>query len=419
MQFQKKLAIDIFKAGLNAVDPYSITKSNLVNLPLDKYNRVNLIAFGKAAYRMALAARDSLGDNIYRGVVITKYGHAASDRIGDKIKVFEAGHPVPDANGIKATDEAIGLLNGSDEDTLVLCLISGGGSALLARPKDGISLNDKQSITNDLLRAGADIHEINAVRKHISMVKGGQLASIAKPAHVLSLIMSDVIGDDLDAIASGPTSPDISTFNTALDVIKKYDLAAPANIIRHLKAGAMGNIPETPKPGDEIFNRVRNKIIASNRICLDAAKLKAESLGYKTVILTDSLKGDVNDAAKWLVDKISEYQDRPFCLLSGGETTVNVKGTGKGGRNMELALRVATMIDGIEGATFLSAGTDGTDGPTDAAGAVVDSNTIKALDPDEFLNNNDSYGFFRRTGELLITGPTGTNVMDVQVMLLN
>jgi len=336
---------------------------------------------------------------------------------------------VPDENGLRGTEEIIKILKDADENTIVVYLISGGGSALLVSPCEGISLIEEQETTELLLRAGADIYELNTVRKHISKVKGGRLAEIAYPAKVISLILSDVIGDRLDVIASGPTAPDKTTYKDALKVLEKYRLIdkAPGSIIKVLQKGAEGFTNETLKEGSTIFDNVENIIIASNKKALDAAKEKAESLGFKSETISSEVTGEAKEVGKWLAQKtrnaLSVKRNEKICLISGGETTVTVKGNGKGGRNMELALSFAMEIEGIDGITLLSAGTDGTDGPTDAAGAIVDGETVKkakaiGLDPEEYLRNNDSYNFFKKIDSLFITMPTGTNVMDIQIMVI-
>ena len=311
-----------------------------------------------------------------------------------------------------------------------MCLISGGGSALLVSPSEGISLAEKQELTGLLLRSGADIHELNTVRKHISRVKGGRLAEIAYPAHIISLIISDVIGDSLDVIASGPTSPDHSTYADALGVLEKYGLIneCPESILAYLSKGAKGSFPETPKEGDVIFERVENTIIGNNRMAIECAKKKAEEMGFHAEIRSTALSGEARNVGKRLAREAMEIRKarttgRPVCLISGGETTVTVHGNGRGGRNMELALAFAIEIEGIDGIALLSSGTDGTDGPTDAAGAIVDGQTTQkarnlGLDPGTYLRHNDSYTFFGRIGELFITGPTETNVMDMQMVLI-
>lgn len=442
---------EIFYTAIKAVDPYISMKSYTGKIASiyknGKFRELIVICFGKAAYSMFLAIIEDLGNPINNCIVITKYGHSGvrEKEISGLMKratfiLYEAGHPVPDENGLEGTEKIIELLKNADESTLVVCAISGGGSALLVSPYNGISLEEKQTITELLLKSGAEIHELNAVRKHISKVKGGRLAEIAYPAKILSFILSDVIGDRLDVIASGPTSPDETTFNDAMHILKKYNLInkVPGNVLKVLSEGAKGLIPETPKKRNKIFSNVENIIIGSNKIAIEAAKQKAEKLGYKTKIITDEMKGEAGEAGKWLASKIKEYA-RPgksteidkysktgresLCFISGGETTVTVRGNGKGGRNMELALAFAIEIENLDGITFLSAGTDGTDGPTDAAGAIVNGNTVKkakilGLNPVEYLNNNDSYNFFKKTGDLFITGPTGTNVMDIQIIIV-
>mgnify|MGYP001767110960 CR=1 FL=1 len=382
---------------------------------------------------MAKAVSDDAPGIITRGIIITKYGHIQDQKLSSNIEIYEAGHPVPDEKGVEATRKAIEMLKVADAKTLILCLISGGGSALLVSPKDGLSLDDKQTVTNLLLKAGASISELNMLRKHISDIKGGRLAEYAYPAKVISFILSDVVGDSLDVIASGPTSPDSTTYAMALEVIDKYRLRRklPAPVRDILCAGVEGRIDESPKEGSQALAGVENILVGSNRKAAVAAKEKAIELGYDTTILSTELQGEATDTGRWLATKamearasLQESNGKKICLISGGETTVTVRGTGKGGRNTELALAFALEIAGIEGITFLSAGTDGTDGPTDGAGAIVTGETIQnarsiGFDPLKYLKNNDSYTFFSRTGELLVTGPTGTNVMDIQIVLIS
>jgi glycerate 2-kinase len=434
---QTQQAIDIFSASLQAVDPFGAVEAHIPHI-LSTYknggfNKLFLISFGKAAFLMTKALSDNVCDLITRGIVITKYGHVQNISLPTSIEIFEAGHPIPDKNGMEATRKAMAILKEADEKTLVLCLVSGGGSALLVSPKDGISLDDKQAVTDLLLKAGASISELNTVRKHMSEVKGGRLADFAYPARVISLILSDVIGDRLDVIASGPTSPDSTTYQMASEVIKKYRLLdiLPKTVRDILISGAEGRIADTPKEGSPIFKRVENIIVGSNRKAALAAEKKAKEFGFDTTILSTELQGEAKDVARWLAIKAIEAKEilkgkevRKICLISGGETTVTVKGNGKGGRNTELALAFALEVRGTEGITLLSAGTDGTDGPTDAAGAFVSVETIQKarllnLDPAAYLGNNDSYTFFSKTGELFIPGPTGTNVMDIQIILIN
>jgi glycerate-2-kinase len=422
----KETAKEIFFSALEAVAPYPAVKSEAEKIrslyKSGEFRRLLVVGAGKASSEMARAVEDSLGDLIEAGIVITKYGHIKG-RGDSKIKIFEAGHPVPDENGVRATEETVRLLKEAAEDTLVVCLLSGGGSSLLVSPSEGITLAEKQAITKALLNAGADINELNAVRKHISRVKGGRLAKTAYPARIISLIVSDVIGDRLDVIASGPTVADSTTYKDAMDVIEKYSIDAPRSVLDVIEKGIKGLIPESPKQEDEAFDMVENLIICSNRKALMRAEQKGEELGFQSEIISDALSGEAREVGRWLAAQAVSRKQRPLCLISGGETTVTVKGKGKGGRNMELALSFAMEIEGKEGITLLQAGTDGTDGPTDAAGAVVDGNTIQkaralGLNPEDYLKNNDSYNFFKATGELFITGPTATNVMDIGIILL-
>lgn len=427
-------AVDIFQAALRAADPYravaAYTDSIQSLYRKGGFSRLLLTGFGKASPAMAKAVVDILGADMSNGIILTKHGHSPERGAIPKIKVIEAGHPIPDEKGLAGTREIIELLKYADEHTLVVCLISGGGSALLVAPCPDVRLLDKQKVTGQLLKAGADIYELNTVRKHISMVKGGRLAEHAWPANTISLILSDVIGDRLDVIASGPTVPDSSTYGDALSVLEKYGLkdTAPLNVLSFLRKGAEGLLPETPKAGAHIFERVENIIVGSNLQATMAAKQHAETLGFETTVLSASIQGEARKAAQLLARKAREIRDatsgkRPYCLISGGETTVTVQGSGLGGRNMEFALAFALEIDGCPGVTLLSAGTDGTDGPTDADGAVADWQTISrarelGLNAREYLANNDSYHFFERLNSLFITGPTGTNVMDIQIVLI-
>lgn len=423
------LARQIYYAALAAVDPFKAVQSELEQVRtffrVGDFTRLLVIGFGKASWRMAEASEHLLDGLIDTGIIVTKYGHASASSRLAKITTYEAAHPVPDDNGVAATRGIVDLVKGADERTLVLCLISGGGSALFVAPREDITLREKQEVTDLLLKSGATINELNAVRKHLSMVKGGRLAEIAYPASIISLIVSDVIGDSLDVIASGPTAPDTSTYGDARTVLEKYQLTAraPKAVLSILEQGSRGNIAETPKQGDDIFENVQNIIVASNSTALLAAKEKAEGLGFHTSILSSTLQGEAREVARSLAHRARTANlTRPACFLSGGETTVTVKGAGLGGRNTELALAFALEIEGINGITLLSAGTDGTDGPTDAAGAVVDGQTISRarsmnLDATTYLDDNNSYTFFQKTNDLLITGPTGTNVMDIQIIL--
>ncbi|HXW69092.1 MAG TPA: glycerate kinase [Dissulfurispiraceae bacterium] len=426
---------EIFNKSLLASDPYKAVASYSDTIrsayKSGKFRKLVLIGFGKAASLMSKAIEDNLGDLLSGGIIVTKYGHSVRGDRTSQIITHEAGHPLPDENGLKATKEILGVLKEADRNTLIICLISGGGSSLLVAPFRNITLADKQEVTGVLLKAGADIYELNTVRKHISAVKGGRLAEAAQPAAIISLILSDVIGDRLDMIASGPTAPDKTTYHEALNVLLKYKLEGrlPARVAELIGKGIRGLMPETPKEDDPVFHRVTNIIIGSNKIATDAAGKAAELLGYRTTVLSTELSGESSIVGGELARKAIAFKKAlapgiKACLIAGGETTVTVRGNGKGGRNTELALVFGMAIKGLMGITFLSAGTDGTDGPTDAAGAFVDGQTVAkaaaaGIDAGEYLRNNDSYTFFGRTGDLLITGPTGTNVMDIQIILLD
>jgi hydroxypyruvate reductase len=429
----------IFDAGIAAVDPVAAVKRHLrregdtieiagQRYELSKYRRLYVIGAGKASARMALAVVEILGESIDGGIVVVKYGYSVPVA---RIDIIEAGHPLPDSAGVKATRRIIETLNEAGKDDLVLFLISGGGSALLPCPADGLTLKDKQRTTQALLDCGATIHEVNAVRKHLSKVKGGRLARLAYPATLVSLTLSDVIGDSLGSIASGPTVPDASTFSDCLKIIERYKIGKtiPPPVMSFLQRGARSDRDETPKPGDRAFKKVQNVLIGSNRLALQGAREEAEALGYNCLLLSSFIDGETRAAAAVhaaIAKEIRVSEDPippPACVISGGETTVTVHGSGLGGRNQEFALSAGIQIDGVKGVVVLSGGTDGTDGPTDAAGGIVDGSTLeraraKRLDPNRYLRNNDSYHFLRATGDLLITGPTYTNVMDLHVILV-
>jgi glycerate 2-kinase len=436
---EQQTLITIFRAALQSVDPYEAVAryTDEIGRTYDKgkYERLCVVAFGKAASTMMQAVTDHFGEVVTGGIVITKYGHANSVAENRGVRVFQAAHPVPDEKGYQATREVLRFLEHSDDRTLLICLISGGGSSLLVAPYCGISLEDKQKTTELLLRSGADIYEMNTVRKHISHVKGGRLAAIAYPSRIESLILSDVLGDRLDVIASGPTVPDKTTYGDALSVIEKYQMGrdVPASVLDLLRRGVRGLIPETPNQGDPVFQAVRNRIVGNNVKAIEAMREKAEQLGFDVTVINTGIHGEAREVGLWFARETLAAKKalaqrpehcRPVCLISGGETTVTVQGHGVGGRNMELALAFAIEVDGQSGITFLSAGTDGGDGPTDAAGAIVDGlsaakGRATGIDPRKCLQNNDSYSYFSKTNELLVTGPTGTNVMDLQIALLH
>jgi hydroxypyruvate reductase len=377
---------------------------------------------------MATAVEALLGDRIRGGHVIVKYGHGGPIKY---VTLHEAGHPIPDEAGVRATRALIEFVRGRGPRELIICLISGGGSALSPAPSEGITLAEKQEATRLLLACGASIHEINALRKHISQLKGGQLARLTSPATLITLVLSDVVGDALDVIASGPTVPDPSCFADCLDILHKYQLLdkVPIAIRRHVEAGVAGTIPETPKPRDAVFARTQTVIIGRNLQALEAAGHQAAALGYRTLILSSGIEGETREAAKVHAGIAREVLASghpiaaPACILSGGETTVTLRGQGKGGRNQEFVLAMALDVRNAPGIAVLSGGTDGTDGPTDAAGAVADWTTCAraeqlGLHPRLALEYNDAYPFFERLGDLLLTGPTQTNVMDVRIMLI-
>ena len=394
---------------------------------LSSVDRVWLIGAGKAAAGMALGARDVLGDRIAGGTITTKDGHGAEI---PGIDVWEAAHPVPDTRGLAGAAAALETARGAGGRDLVLCLLSGGASALWPCPPDGVSLTDVRALTDRLLRAGAPIGHLNAVRKHLSRIAGGRLARAAAPARVVTLAVSDVVGSPLDVIASGPTVPDPTTFEDALEAVRRWEVDAPPAAMAHLQSGAAGEAEETPKPGDPAFARASAHVIASNRDALEAAAREAERLGYAAAIVADDLEGEARDVARGVVTLARGTRtelrpgDRPRALLLGGETTVTVRGRGRGGRNQELALAIASLIEGTEGITAACVGTDGTDGATDAAGAIVDGGTTArgeaaGLDAHAALERNDSHPFLRAAGDLVVTGPTGTNVNDVVVLLVS
>lgn len=439
LQKMRKEAVDIFRAGLQAVDPIaavrryvSVENGSLIiggkTWNLSQVHNLMVVGAGKASGAMAAALEDILEDRITGGLVVVKYGHTVDL---SHISLVEAGHPIPDENGQAGAERIRKHMTAAGKNDLVLCLISGGGSALLPSPSPGLSLADKQETIQVLLSCGATIHEINTLRKHLSQIKGGQLALSAHPAKVVSLILSDVVGDDLDIIASGPTVPDPGTFQDCMKILSKYHITEklPEAINRHLVNGAQGNIEETPKPGHPVFDNTDHVIIGNNFQALDSARRYAESLGYNTVMLSSLLTGETRDAACFHAAIVREITQSghparpPACLLSGGETTVTLKGKGKGGRNQEFALASAIALEGLETVVCLSAGTDGTDGPTDAAGGIMDSTTLaraqaKGLDAAIYLADNDSYHYFQALGDLFITGPTITNVMDMRIILV-
>ena len=428
----------ILQEALNAVDPMEAIRRSVHlegdvlqvgdrSYDLTRVARIFVVGGGKAGAPMAAAVEQILGDRVTAGYVNVKYDHLLpADEMPKRIVINEAGHPTPDENGRTGVEKMFELLTDLTERDLVICVISGGGSALMVMPQEGITLADMQKLTGSLLRCGATINEMNAVRKHLSALKGGQLARRVAPAQVISLILSDVVGNPLDVIASGPTSPDTSTFAEAFRVLRDggvWDEVAPTIRVR-LESGLAGDIPENPKEDDPLFDRVNNVIVASNDVAALAAVRHAETVGFNTLLLSTYVEGEAREVAKVFAGLAKElvHNDRPLarpaCLIAGGETTVHIHGLGMGGRNQEMALASAIALYGWPDVMVVCLATDGTDGPTDAAGALATGQTVaegieKGLDAGEFLADNDSYHFFEALGDLLLTGPTNTNVNDL------
>jgi len=435
----RRVALAIFNAAVRAVDPGEAIRRHFTRegprvrigeetIDLATVGEVVVVGCGKAAAPMAAAVEEILGDRITRGVVVTKYGHVQPTRL---VQVHEAGHPIPDDAGIAGVRAVLDHVRGLGANDLVLVLISGGGSALTPAPVAGVTLAEKQVLTEALLACGADIREMNTLRKHISRFKGGQLARAAQPARVITLTLSDIVGDPLDAIASGPTVPDPTAYGDALSILDKYGIRekTPGSIRAHLEAGARREIRETPKPGDPLFARVSNLIVGNNIQALEAARAEAHGRGCTAMILSSSIEGETREIARMHAALAREVRISgnpvrpPACLISGGETTVTLRGSGKGGRNQEFVLAAALDIAGLPDTVVLSAGTDGTDGPTDAAGAIADGDTCsralaRSLSPRAMLEANDAYPFFEELGDLIVTGPTNTNVMDIRLVLV-
>ncbi len=435
----RKQAKAIFRAAIRAADPveavlrhFRVRAGVLIvagrRYALGRFDRIFVIGAGKASASMAKAVERALGRRISGGLINVKYGHTANL---NRIELNECGHPQPDEAGLRGAARIAAIAEQAGERDLIVCVISGGASALLPAPAAPVTLEEKQAITRLLLECGANIHEINTVRKHISSIKGGQLARLAFPATVISLLLSDVIGDDLDVIGSGPTAPDASTFAGALAILRKYgiDGKAPASVLARLRLGVAGEIPETPKPGDPSLSRTQNVVVGSNLLAVNAAAGKARELGFRAMVLSTFIEGETRDIARMhaaiarQARLFGQPAAAPACFISGGETTVTIHGTGLGGRNQEFALAAAIDLAGLNDVLILSGGTDGTDGPTDAAGAMADGHTCQraaglGLEAKDYLANNDSYHFFEPLGDLLITGPTQTNVMDVRLILV-
>jgi glycerate 2-kinase len=440
----REVIVAVQQAALAAVEPGAAVRRQVQRqgerlviggrtYDLATVERIWVVGGGKAAVAMVAALYDILGERLTGGLVVTKYGYAGS-RPGSRlatgpVEIVEAGHPVPDEAGVCATRRMADLLAGATERDLALAVISGGGSALMTLPAAGLSLADLQGTTDLLLRSGASIVELNAVRKHLSQIKGGEMARLAGQARVAALILSDVVGDPLDAIASGPLSPDPTTFADAWAVLEWYGLVerVPRAVRERLRAGGVGHLPDTPKPGAALFERVHTLIVGSNRLAAEAAVEAARARGLNALLLSTFVEGEARQVARVaaaLAREVAGYDRparRPACLVWGGETTVTVRGEGKGGRNQELALAASLAMEGVEGVILVALGTDGTDGPTNAAGAVATGETVArarslGLDPAAHLADNDAYPFFDALGDLIRTGPTGTNVNDLMFL---
>jgi len=434
LKSNSQLLIDILKSAVRSVDPYHAVApyAEVIRSLYTQHNhkRLHLLSFGKAAVRMTEALTDHLGDILTDGTIIMKVGPLRVV-FSPRIRLHQVGYPLPDQCGAQAAAWAIDSVKALDREDMLLCLISGGDSALLAAPYPGIPLREKRQTTGLLLGAGADTDELNPVRKHISATRGGRLAEIAFPARVYSLILSDDVSDRPGAIASGPTAPDNTTYADALAVIEKYGLKAriPGRVYDLLVNGAAGRIPETPKEGDPVFAKVTNTIVGSNGQAMEAARRRASELGLEAAAFAGSVHGEAKEAGRRLAGEALKAAaagvtaGRATCFVSGRETRAAVVGNGKGGRHTDLALAFALKIEGNPNVALVSAGTDGIDGPTDVAGVVVDGRTTAGaramgIRPEEYLENNDSCSFFRKFGGLLATGPTGANVTDIQLLLI-
>jgi len=436
----RQLAISALNAALEAADPKNIIRSKVrveknilkiggLSFNLSEFKNVFVVGGGKASGCMAEAVEGLLGDRITDGTINVPYSSPNYET--KRIKLEHASHPVPDVAGVRGAKHILDLASQAEENDLIVCLLSGGGSSLMPQPSAGVSLRDKRRVTDMLLKSGATINEINAVRKHISAFKGGWLAKRAYPATVVNLTLSDVVGDPLDSIASGPTVPDSSTFQGAIEILKRYGLWSkiPLSVKKVLLSGQKGLIPETPKAGDKAFEKVHNIVIGNNMTASLAAYNSLKKAGLHTLLLSSCVEGQARDVGVVFASMAKEIAasgnpvPKPAGIVAGGETTVTVVGKGKGGRNQEIALGAALKIGGMDGVVVASLSTDGVDGPTDAAGALADGKTMLrsnelGLNPRKFLVDNDSYSFFSRLGDFIFTGLTGTNVDDVSVIVV-
>jgi hydroxypyruvate reductase len=431
---RRALVTRVMQAALAAVEPGEAVRRALRregdrltvadrSYNLNTYDRVVVVGAGKASAPMAAAVEEIVGERVADGLVVVKHGHTHPTRV---VQLREASHPIPDESCVNGTAELVALLGTTGPRDLVVVVLSGGGSALMLLPADGISLADMQQTTDLLLRAGATINELNTIRKHLEQAKGGGLARLAAPSDVLALVLSDVVGNPLDVIASGPTVPDTSTFADTCAIVDRFGIwdRLPASVADRLRAGREGKIADTPKPGDPLFDRVQTVVVASNELAAEAGVRQAEREGLAALLLTTYVEGEAREVAKVVAALAREELARnrplarPACLVLGGETTVQVRGTGVGGRNQELALAASLKIAGQDDVIIAALATDGNDGPNDATGALVEGTTVAraralGLDPDAYLANNDAYHFFDALGDLLITGPTNTNVNDL------
>ncbi len=436
MNKSRENALKIFLAGVNSVKPGPLIRKwirlhkDAVSIgkeifPLSSFQSIYVLGAGKASAYMAEEVESIMGENITEGHILTKYDHT---RPLKKISITEAGHPIPDEQGMEGTRALFSLAGKAKEKDLVLFLLSGGASSLMADPTPTINLNDLAQFNQLMLHKGLRIEEINTLRKHLSTLKGGQMTRAISPATSVSFILSDVVGDPLEVIGSGPTTPDNTTFQDALRLLDQYALRTytPTSVIQYLEEGAAGLHPETLKTGENSIRETRNILIGNNQIALESACKKAKEMGYNATLMTSTLTGEVQQVASYLSKFAREKQlegVKKHAYLFGGETTLSVTGKGKGGRNQHLALLAAQSWSDLEGATLLCAGTDGTDGPTEAAGAVVDNKTLlhsreKSLNLEQHLLHFNAYPFFKKEGGLIITGPTGTNVMDIIILLI-
>lgn len=435
----RKIALLSLEKAISAVLPKNLIrgkvlrKKNIIKIgekkyDLNDYSEVVILGIGKACIEMCEALLEILSDKISQGLLITK--HEQVRKIDPRIEVLGGGHPIPDKKGEEAARKLLDLASNVDKNSLTIFLVSGGGSALMPLPKDGLTLDDKIEMTKLLLRSGATINEMNIVRKHLSAVKGGWIAKKTNSKNLISLIISDIVGDPIHFIASGPTAPDPTTYEDAIDMLKRRNIwdKASENVRKHLLKGKNKEIEETPKPEDKIFRKIYNYVIGSNKDACKAAYEEARKNGLKSMILTTHLEGEAREVGIVISSIAKDLYKNNFplkkksAIIIGGETTVIVKGFGKGGRNQECVLSSIIGLSGLKGIAFSSIGSDGIDGITNAAGAIGDGNSFEkaismGLNVKDFLDNNDSYSFFEKIGDIVYTGPTGTNVGDIAILV--